>query len=234
MKKPFERSSGFFVSGWICLQGVADSFLEVRDPVGLPGLAAIRGIRLLPMGLGGGYAGPGETHADGFAAEGVVRIEGADAAAVIETTSDGRVHVVGRIAAVEAPDVPLPGLGIVGAHGEEVVGAARLVVPVLGDVAVTAHDQPVVLLAWVIHPFVTAGQTLLEDVVLPGPAPDPGIEGMQAAEVRTLHRRGSVLGGERRGHGANQGSDEGDTYVHGALQWLCGAHHEGYIGRTQS
>src|SRR6185437_10433180 len=117
--------------------GRAIDLAEVGGPVGLPGLAAVAGEGLLPVGGGSGDARPDEAHFDGLAAQAVIGIEGAHA--VLETALHRRVQVGGGIAAVIPPYGPDAGLGIVGAHRHPVIGAFRLPEFVVVHVAVAAH-----------------------------------------------------------------------------------------------
>src|SRR5882757_6154675 len=87
---------------------------EIRRPIRFPCLATIGGKSLFPVSGGRGDMRPEEPHADGFSPERIVGIEGADA--VLETAPDRRVEVAGRIAPVEPPDRPVPGLRIVRAQ----------------------------------------------------------------------------------------------------------------------
>src|SRR6185312_6472402 len=102
--------------------GRAIDLAEFGGPVGLPGLAAVARVGLLPMGSAFSDVRPGEANLDGLAAQSIVGIESAHA--VLEASPHRRVEVAGGIAAVEPPDGPdaLLEFGVVhvavAAHGD--------------------------------------------------------------------------------------------------------------------
>src|SRR6202034_2909140 len=81
--------------------GFAIDLAEFRGPVGLPGLAAVAGESLFPVGGGRGDTRPGEAHFDGLAAQSIVGIERAHA--ILEAPLHRRVQIAG-VAAVVPPD----------------------------------------------------------------------------------------------------------------------------------
>src|SRR5215467_3119135 len=124
---------------------VAGYFVEIRGPVGLPCLATVAGESLLPVSRVGLDAGPSEPHLDGLAPQGVIGIE--ETHAVHELAAYRRTQVAGGVAAVEPPDGPGGGLGVVGAHRDAVEGAIRPVEAVVVHVSVATHREPEALLA---------------------------------------------------------------------------------------
>src|SRR5215469_6019226 len=183
---------------------LADYFVEIGGPVGLPGLAAVAGESLLPVSRVGLDAGPGEPHLDGLAPQGVIGIE--ETYAVHELAAYRRAQVAGGVAAVEPPDGPGGGLGVIGAHRDAVVGAVGPVEAVVVHVSVAAHGEPEALLAIVVEPVVAAGEALLEHVIVNTPATGAQVEGVKAGEVVALTGLLVVLGGE--GQGAHERRSE--------------------------
>src|SRR5215469_14361670 len=172
---------------------LAGYFVEIRGPVGLPCLATVAGESLLPVSRVGLDAGPGEPHLDGLAPQGVIGIE--ETHAVHELAAYRRIQVAGGVAAVEPPDGPGGGLGIIGAHCEAVEATFGMVELGVVHVPVATHGEPEALLAIEVEPLVAAGEARLEHVVVDGPATGAQVEGVQAGEVIALTGWLDILGG---------------------------------------
>src|SRR3984893_16788704 len=96
--------------------------LEIRDPVDLPGLAAVGRKSLFPVSRRCGDIRPNEAHANRFAAQGIVGKESTHT--ILEAAFDGRIKIAERRAPVEPPNGPLPGFRIVGTQRDALVSAS--------------------------------------------------------------------------------------------------------------
>src|SRR5580693_9264288 len=110
---------------------------EVRGPVGLPGLTAVRGERLLPVGRRPGDPRPREARPDGPAVEYLVAVETADA--VLESADHWR-QPEDTIPAARPVDRPLACLPVKEANRQP--ADAKLGEGYLVDVGCAVEDLP--------------------------------------------------------------------------------------------
>src|SRR5580700_1826648 len=151
---------------------------EVRGPVGLPGLTAVRGERLLPVGRSGGDPRPREARPDGPAVEYLVAVETADA--VLEA-ADHRRQPEEAVPAARPVDRPLACLPVEEADRQP--AAAKFREGYLVDVGCPVEDLPASRCRCEFGPLVTIGEPCLTASLDAIPGPDEEVEVARAGHA---------------------------------------------------